>query len=218
MGINVGAFAGPLICGFLGQGWNWHWGFFRGRIRYGARADPIPSRVRPAGRRGRAAQRTNGSGACQPGAPLLRRMRRACARPGRLWRAGVSRYHPDNAYSDSGRSGRGDHRRRGGLLHIPDRLRRARRGRAKEDCGDLLVRAAGRHLLVRLRAGGVFADSVRRGLHQPHDRALELPGVMVPVGQRVLHRRSGAGFRLALGLARPSATRIPRPRSSSRSV
>ena len=27
MGINVGAFAGPLICGFLGQGWNWHWGF-----------------------------------------------------------------------------------------------------------------------------------------------------------------------------------------------
>ena len=27
MGINVGAFAGPLICGSLGQDWNWHWGF-----------------------------------------------------------------------------------------------------------------------------------------------------------------------------------------------
>ena len=27
MGINVGAFAGPLICGYLGQDWNWHWGF-----------------------------------------------------------------------------------------------------------------------------------------------------------------------------------------------
>ncbi|MXX55898.1 MAG: peptide MFS transporter [Gemmatimonadetes bacterium] len=27
MGINVGAFAGPLICGWLGQNWNWHWGF-----------------------------------------------------------------------------------------------------------------------------------------------------------------------------------------------
>ncbi len=27
MGINVGAFAGPLICGWLGQGWNWHLGF-----------------------------------------------------------------------------------------------------------------------------------------------------------------------------------------------
>ncbi len=26
-GINVGAFAGPLICGWLGQNWNWHWGF-----------------------------------------------------------------------------------------------------------------------------------------------------------------------------------------------
>ena len=27
MGINVGAFAGPIICGFLAQNWNWHWGF-----------------------------------------------------------------------------------------------------------------------------------------------------------------------------------------------
>ena len=27
MGINVGALAGPLICGWLGQGYNWHWGF-----------------------------------------------------------------------------------------------------------------------------------------------------------------------------------------------
>ena len=27
MGINVGAFAGPIICGWLGQNWNWHWGF-----------------------------------------------------------------------------------------------------------------------------------------------------------------------------------------------
>ena len=27
MGINVGALAGPIICGALGQNWNWHWGF-----------------------------------------------------------------------------------------------------------------------------------------------------------------------------------------------
>ncbi|MDE2806126.1 MAG: peptide MFS transporter [Gemmatimonadota bacterium] len=27
MGINVGAFAGPLVCGALGENWNWHWGF-----------------------------------------------------------------------------------------------------------------------------------------------------------------------------------------------
>ena len=27
MGINIGAFAGPLICGFLGEGINWHLGF-----------------------------------------------------------------------------------------------------------------------------------------------------------------------------------------------
>jgi len=27
MGINVGALFGPLVCGWLGQNWNWHWGF-----------------------------------------------------------------------------------------------------------------------------------------------------------------------------------------------
>jgi proton-dependent oligopeptide transporter, POT family len=27
MGINVGAFAGPLVCGWLGENVNWHWGF-----------------------------------------------------------------------------------------------------------------------------------------------------------------------------------------------
>lgn len=27
MGINVGAFIGPIVCGYLGQTWGWHWGF-----------------------------------------------------------------------------------------------------------------------------------------------------------------------------------------------
>jgi POT family proton-dependent oligopeptide transporter len=27
MGINLGAFAGPLVCGWLGEEFNWHWGF-----------------------------------------------------------------------------------------------------------------------------------------------------------------------------------------------
>src|SRR3546814_13358999 len=27
MGINVGATMGPIICGYLGQTWGWHWGF-----------------------------------------------------------------------------------------------------------------------------------------------------------------------------------------------
>ncbi|HEX7743211.1 MAG TPA: peptide MFS transporter, partial [Sphingobium sp.] len=27
MGINVGATIGPVICGYLGQRWGWHWGF-----------------------------------------------------------------------------------------------------------------------------------------------------------------------------------------------
>jgi POT family proton-dependent oligopeptide transporter len=27
MGINTGGFIGPIICGYLGQVWGWHWGF-----------------------------------------------------------------------------------------------------------------------------------------------------------------------------------------------
>ncbi|MGE4324303.1 MAG: peptide MFS transporter, partial [Sphingobium sp.] len=27
MGINVGGLAGPIVCGYLGQAWGWHWGF-----------------------------------------------------------------------------------------------------------------------------------------------------------------------------------------------
>ena len=27
MGINLGAFLGPILCGLLGEGYNWHWGF-----------------------------------------------------------------------------------------------------------------------------------------------------------------------------------------------
>jgi POT family proton-dependent oligopeptide transporter len=27
MGINIGAFLGPLVTGFLGEGYHWHWGF-----------------------------------------------------------------------------------------------------------------------------------------------------------------------------------------------
>jgi POT family proton-dependent oligopeptide transporter len=27
MGVNVGAFLGPLVCGYLAERWSWHWGF-----------------------------------------------------------------------------------------------------------------------------------------------------------------------------------------------
>jgi POT family proton-dependent oligopeptide transporter len=42
MGINLGAFLGPLVCGWLGEKWNWHYGFaaagigmMAGVIQYG---------------------------------------------------------------------------------------------------------------------------------------------------------------------------------------
>ena len=44
MGINLGAFIAPLICGYLGQQINWHFGFARRRHRHDARRDPVRAR------------------------------------------------------------------------------------------------------------------------------------------------------------------------------
>ena len=41
MGINVGGFFGPLICGYLGENVNWHLGFARRRRGDGARPHPV---------------------------------------------------------------------------------------------------------------------------------------------------------------------------------
>ena len=42
MGINVGAFAAPLVCGYLGaQKIDWHLGFVCRRHRNGLRAHPV---------------------------------------------------------------------------------------------------------------------------------------------------------------------------------
>ena len=38
VGINLGAFLAPLICGTLGESVGWHYGFARGRRRHGASA------------------------------------------------------------------------------------------------------------------------------------------------------------------------------------
>ena len=43
MGINLGAFIAPLICGYLGQQINWH-SVRRGRRRHDARRHPVRAR------------------------------------------------------------------------------------------------------------------------------------------------------------------------------
>ena len=63
MGINLGAFIAPLVCGYLGQSVNWHIGFaaagvgMAARPRSVRRRRQIPRRRRPAPRAGRIAGR-----------------------------------------------------------------------------------------------------------------------------------------------------------------
>ena len=44
MGINLGAFFAPLVCGYLGQKINWHLGFAAAGVGNGGRHHPIPGR------------------------------------------------------------------------------------------------------------------------------------------------------------------------------
>ena len=57
MGINLGGFFGPLICGYLGETVNWHLGFARRGRRHGARADSVFVRRAAPRRCGRAEAR-----------------------------------------------------------------------------------------------------------------------------------------------------------------
>ena len=44
MGINLGAFIAPLVCGYLGQHVDWHIGFAAAGVGMAARRHPVPAR------------------------------------------------------------------------------------------------------------------------------------------------------------------------------
>ena len=53
MGINLGALAGPIVCGFLGEDVNWHWGFSAAGVGMVAGSDSVPPGLSRPRRRGR---------------------------------------------------------------------------------------------------------------------------------------------------------------------
>ena len=161
MGINIGAFFGPLVTSFLGEGYNWHWGFsvagfgmVLGLIQY------------KRGERHLAEAGLLASGASA--AAVTERSRRffggffALVATSALFgwlvaRGTIPLTLPQIA---------------GGLatailiiavlyFRLSDRLRRAHRRGEEAAGGDLLALPAGGVLLVRLRAGGIVAQPVR---------------------------------------------------------
>src|SRR5207253_1417748 len=78
----------------------------------------------------------------------------------------------------------------GGLLRLPDRLRRTHAGREEAAARDLLAVRPGRGVLVRVRAGRLVHEPVRQGSDRP-----PLPGLpaLSPVGLSSVTKLSSKG-------------------------
>ena len=187
MGINLGAFIAPLVCGYLGQKVNWHFGFAAAGVGMILGLDAVrggrevPRRGGPASGAGRVSRR-------RP--PQLRRRAHAVGRRARAsllaiarrrrWRPAPSR-SPRMQLADAA----------GYFLLILTLgffgwLFLAGDWTPAERAPPLRHRRAvprGGALLVGLRAGRLDAQPVRRSQH-PHTRSrLRLPEQLVPVAE-----------------------------------
>ena len=199
MGINLGAFIAPLVCGYLGQRVNWHVGLRRRRRRHDARPDPVRARRasisatpactrrRPSRRRRRApAPADAAAGAASSSrcivlsASAMYTGADADHRDGRSPTPPATCSSPSSSSSSAGCSSRGD--------WTPDE-----RKRLYVDRRAVPRRGA---LLVGVRAGRIDAEPVRRSRHA--------------------QRRSSAGPSRAAGSSRSTRSSSSRSRRSSR--
>ena len=213
MGINLGAFLAPLVCGYLGQRVNWHLGFAAagvgmvlGLVQYVARR-PLPGRRRRCSRRRRA----------RPKRPRPAGARRSRRSVGALIAVGAARRRA------SRRALRQRHRRRrspsavgyvaarrtvvffGWLFLVGDWTPEERSG--STSIGVFFL-AAALFWSVFEQAGStlnLFADRSTRTTSS----SAGVPEQLVPVGERALHHHLRAGVRLALGHARPARAGQP---------
>ena len=200
MGINLGAFVAPLVCGYLGEKIDWHWGFgaagvgmvagliqYRAGRKYFGKAGLLQTEGRSARRPGSRAP----DDLLDPGRQL--RDHRRVRRPDR------DGHHPGRHRAGRQRRGGGD--RRGGdpVLRLrdpggrPDH-RREEAGRRHRHAVLLLV-----PVLDGVRAGRRVDERVRPRHDRPDRRRLGDAGELAPVGQPDLHHPAGAGVRRRCG-------------------
>ena len=217
MGINLGAFLAPLVCGYLGQRVNWHLGFAAAGI--GMVLGLVQYVL---------GDRYLGSAGAGPATAASPEAAAAGRRQAISWTVAAviaaSAFGVAVATGHAQRLGGADRgvgrlvaaRRHGRLLRLalprsivdPAGARPALRRRRL-----LPVR---RDLLVGVRAGRLHLESVRRSIDAQRRVRLGLPELVVSVAERVVHHRLRADVRLALDHA--SAAANPRARRSSRSA
>ena len=222
MGINLGAFVGQLVTGFLGEQVGWHWGF--GAAGVGmliglivVRACAPAARSATIGARAVAAPGPGGAGAQERTveAGARRRPRRARAR----------------------RRARGDRRRsRSTRRSIGQNMTYVLVGAGRRSTSRYLFVAGGLDgdekkrvavILVLFVFAAIFWSAFEqaptslnlfaRDFTDRTARRLRGAGDVVPVGQLGLHHPARAGVRRALGGAGASAAATSRARRSSRS-
>ena len=202
MGINLGGFLGPLICGYLGEAVNWHLGFGAAGVgmvlgliqySYGGRHLGTAGELRPE-------MQAPAKRASAKRAPVddTRRSRwtfaHRCCAAGRGRDSTVARWLRglDWAVHRLARSGVSAVRR--AVRWIDDRRKETR-------WRDRCVLSCSRLLLVGLRAGRFFDELVCREAHPSNDRRLGDAGELAAVSERRLHHPAGAAVQRVVDLA-----------------
>ena len=217
MGINLGAFLAPLVCGYLGQRVSWHTGFARRRRRHAARRHPIRL-----GARNCSAMRGLHPAPATPAEPRRAwRQARSVGRPvlRRADRASASAAHR-RAADHRGRRRRRRRRRaccsHRGVLRLAVLRRRLDAGGAQAPLRDRRAVPRLGALLVGVRAGRVDAEPLRRSQHPHRGLRPAVPEQLVPVAStrssssrwRRCSRGSGCGWRRAAGAVQPGQVRV----------
>ena len=222
MGINLGAFIAPLVCGYLGQRVNWHARLRRGRRRHGARRRSSTSLGAQVSRRRRAAAGRRPHRRRRTAAPSAGARSGASCSPSRSSSSSASastpaccRSPPTQVADAAGYLLLVTHRR---VLRLAVLRRRLDARRAQAALRHRRVVPRGGAVLVGVRAGRLDAQPVRRPQH-PQRRSLgwEFPSSWFQSLQLAVHHHARAGVRVALAAARPRG-RSRRARPSSRSA
>ena len=193
MGINLGALVAPLVCSYVGEKINWHYGFGSGRSGYDARRHSVLCGLEASCRCRRSSPGQLSGQASTPGFSESRIPARPPCR-----RFGIDRGFQDygNGPFKVSRPDAGHHRRRDVLVAVPNERLDPRRAQTPVGRPNLLFRF--RIVLVSIRAGGLHPEPFR-GIEHQSQPVRRFSHGMVSIRGAPFRHPSGAAIRLALG-------------------
>ena len=210
MGINLGAFLAPLVCGYLGQRVSWHTGFAAagvgmtlGVMQYALRSRRL---LGDAGLHPGQPRRRRTGGVVAAGAALGRPRPRRCDRRSASAAPPARCRSPPLASPMPPASGCCSSHRR--VLWLAVLRRRLDAGRTPPSlCRSASCSSPSALFWSVFEQAGLDAEPLRRSQHPHRGLRSAIPEQLVPERELVLHLHAGAGVRLVLALARHDAAR-----------